>query len=154
MGGNQIEVRPATLEDLPTVHRLIVELAVYENAPDEVTNSLENLIEDGFGPMPAYSCLVATHQNEVIGFALYYTSYSTWKGKCVYLEDFLVTEAWRRRGVGKILFEAVHQQAILMNAKRFEWQVLDWNTPAINFYKKYQVEMDRSWIDCKLVLSS
>ncbi|MCC7453719.1 MAG: GNAT family N-acetyltransferase [Crocinitomix sp.] len=154
MGGNPIEVRPATLEDLPTVHRLIVELAVYENAPDEVTNSLENLIEDGFGPTPAYSCLVATNQNEVIGFALYYISYSTWKGKCVYLEDFLVTEAWRRRGVGKILFEAVHQQAILMNAKRFEWQVLDWNTPAINFYKKYQVEMDRSWIDCKLVLPS
>lgn len=154
MAANQIEVRKATFEDMQAVHRLIVELAVYENAPNEVTNSLESLIEDGFGANPVFYCLVAVDGVEVIGFALYYISYSTWKGKCVYLEDFLVTEAWRRKGVGKMLFDAVHQQAILMNAKRFEWQVLDWNTPAINFYKKYHVEMDRTWIDCKLVLTT
>jgi GNAT superfamily N-acetyltransferase len=154
MAANQIEVRKATLDDMQAVHRLIVELAVYENSPNEVTNSLESLIEDGFGANPVFYCLVAVDGLEVIGFALYYISYSTWKGKCVYLEDFLVTEAWRRKGVGKMLFDAVHQQAILMSAKRFEWQVLDWNTPAINFYKKYHVEMDRTWIDCKLVLTT
>jgi GNAT superfamily N-acetyltransferase len=154
MAANQIEVRKATLDDMQAVHRLIVELAVYENAPNEVTNSLASLKEDGFGATAVFYCLVAVVGEDVIGFALYYISYSTWKGKCVYLEDFLVTETWRRKGVGKMLFEAVHHQAILIKAKRFEWQVLDWNIPAINFYNKYQVEMDRTWIDCRLVLAT
>jgi GNAT superfamily N-acetyltransferase len=154
MADNHIEVRKATLEDMPAVHGLIVELAVFENAPDEVTNSLENLIADGFGENPLFYCIVAVNRDHVIGFALYYVSYSTWKGKCLYLEDFLVTQSWRRKGVGKMLFEAVHAQAVLIKAKRFEWQVLDWNTTAINFYHKYQVEMDKTWIDCKLVLAT
>jgi len=149
---SQIVVRPAKREDMSSVLDLIRELAIYEHAEKEVTNTLENLIEDGFGNEKAFDCIVATQEEKVIGFALFYTSYSTWKGKCLYLEDFLVTEQWRRKGIGKLLFDRVYDIAKERNVKRFEWQVLDWNLPAINFYKKYHANLDETWINCKLIV--
>lgn len=147
-----ILIRPATEADMEAVHSLITELAVYENEPDAVTNTVEGLKRDGFGPKKVFSCLVAETKGEVVGFALYYTSYSTWKGPCLYLEDFLVTENYRRQGIGKLLFDSVLQIAKDTGAKRFEWQVLEWNEPAISFYKKYDADLDPEWINGKIFL--
>ena len=153
MNNINIHIRKAKPTDMDAVFVLIKELAIYENAEDQVTNSVENLIEDGFGSNAVFNCLVAEVNQQVIGFALYYTSYSTWKRRCLYLEDFLVTESWRRKGVGKLLFDEVYQIAKETKVKRFEWQVLDWNEPAINFYKKYEANLDETWVNCKLMLA-
>ncbi|NOQ73807.1 MAG: GNAT family N-acetyltransferase [Crocinitomix sp.] len=153
MKNTSIHIRKAKASDMDAVFNLIKELAVYEKAANQVTNSVENLIEDGFGTNPVFNCIVAEVDQKVIGFALYYSSYSTWTGRCLYLEDFLVTETWRRKGVGKLLFDQVYQIAKETKAKRFEWQVLDWNEPAINFYKKYQANLDETWVNCRLMLA-
>ena len=147
-----LKIRPATKEDMEAVHSLICELAVYEHAGDEVTNTVEQLKRDGFGEEKVFECLVADINNEVVGFALFYTSYSTWKGTCIYLEDFLVTERMRRKGIGEKLFNAVHEIAKQRKAKRFEWQVLEWNTPAIEFYKKANASLDPEWINGKIMI--
>ena len=149
---SNVQIRKAVPSDMSRVLELIKELAIYENAEDQVTNTAEQLTEDGFGDAPAFECVVAQLADEVIGFAIYYTSYSTWKGTCLYLEDLLVTETKRRLGVGKLLFDEVLRIARERNAKRFEWQVLDWNEPAINFYKKYKADLDPEWINGKLFL--
>lgn len=133
------------------VLELITELAIYEHAEEQVENTVEQLIEDGFGANPTFECVVA-ETDHIVGFALFYTSYSTWKGNCLYLEDLLVTESMRRHGVGKLLFDYVLDQAKERGAKRFEWQVLEWNEPAINFYKKYDADLDPEWINGKLFL--
>ena len=147
-----IFVRPATAADMSRVFELIVELAVYENAEEQVTNTVEQLIKDGFGEHPTFECLVAVKNEVIVGFSIFYTSYSTWKGNCLYLEDLLVTQSERRSGVGKLLFDEVLSIAKERGAKRFEWQVLDWNEPAINFYKKYNADLDPEWINGKLFL--
>ena len=148
-----VVIRKAISSDMNAVFDLIMELAVYEHAPNEVTNSVDQLIQDGFGNTPHFECLVATADERVIGFALSYISYSTWKGKCLYLEDFLVTEEYRRKGVGKLLFDRMYEIAVQGGFKRFHWQVLDWNTPALSFYKKYEAELDSTWVNCRLVLT-
>lgn len=148
----EITIRPAVKSDMSAVLALIRELAIYENAEEQVTNTVEQLQEDGFGDQPTFNCIVATENNVIIGFAIYYPSYSTWKGNCLYLEDLLVTDSHRRRGVGKLLFDEVLQTAKNKGAKRFEWQVLDWNEPAINFYKKYKADLDEEWINGKIFL--
>lgn len=147
---SEVSIRVGTAKDMPAVLDLIKELAVYEEAADEVIITSEQLVVDGFGPDKIFDCFVAERAEEVIGFALYYTSYSTWKGKSLYLEDFLVTKAYRRQGIGKLLFDAVHRVAKERKVARFEWQVLDWNKPAIEFYKKYQANLDPTWINCKI----
>lgn len=141
------KIRPGTKADAPAVHQMIVDLAIYEKAPDEVETNVEELIEDGFGANPIYELLVAELGGEVVGFALYYTSYSTWKGRCLYLEDFFVQEQHRKKGIGAALFEAVIAEAKARKAKRMEWQVLEWNEPAINFYKKYGATLDPEWLN-------
>jgi GNAT superfamily N-acetyltransferase len=148
----EILVRPAIKSDMSSVLDLIRELAIYENAEEQVTNTIEQLQLDGFGNQPTFKCVVATENDRIIGFAIYYPSYSTWKGNCLYLEDLLVTESHRRKGVGKLLFDEVLQEAKNSGAKRFEWQVLDWNEPAINFYKKYKADLDGEWINGKIFL--
>jgi GNAT superfamily N-acetyltransferase len=148
-----VTIREASPEDMHAVLSLIKELALYENAPHEVTNSVQQLIEDGFGEDPIFECLVAEKENSVIGFALFYISYSTWKGKCLYLEDLYVQEQFRRLGVGKLLFDKVLEIATARNLKRMSWQVLAWNKPALDFYKKYKAELDDEWINGKIRLS-
>lgn len=144
-------IRTAKADDMQAVHGLIRELAIYEKAEEQHTNSVKQLIEDGFGINKAFDCIVAELDNKVIGFALYYTSYSTWKGRCLYLEDFLVTESMRGEGVGKLLFDEVYQIAKNRKVGRFEWQILDWNEPALNFYRKYNADLDNGWVNGKIV---
>tara|TARA_R110000868_G_scaffold129288_1_gene337908 strand:- start:61 stop:534 length:474 start_codon:yes stop_codon:yes gene_type:complete len=124
---------------------LIQELAEYEKAPGEVAVSLKDLEEDGFGENSIYKLFVAEQNDEIIGIAIFYEKYSTWKGKCIYLEDLIVTKSKRGIGAGKALFEAVIAFAKENNSGRMEWQVLDWNTPAIDFYKSYNAELDGTW---------
>lgn len=143
-------LRPAIAEDAPEILRLIKLLAEYEKAPQEVTNTVEDIIRDGFGENPIFGAMVAEADQRIVGMSLWYTRYSTWKGKCLYLEDIIVEEAYRGKSIGKALFEATIREAKKMQAKAMVWQVLDWNTPSIEFYKKYGCELDQSWINCKL----
>ncbi|WP_266203459.1 GNAT family N-acetyltransferase [Pontibacter kalidii] len=145
-----IEIRKGTIDDLPQVYALIKELAAYERAPDEVTNTLLEMERDGFGENAIYKFFVAETEEGVVGIALYYTAYSTWKGRMLFLEDLVVTERLRRTGIGKRLFNAVAQEAKDTGAKRFKWQVLEWNEPAIAFYKKIGAALDSEWINCSL----
>jgi GNAT superfamily N-acetyltransferase len=143
-------VRFAKEEDIPFVHALIKELETYEKAPQEVTNTVEDMLRDGFGAQPIFRCQVAETDGKVTGMAIYFVKYSTWKGKGVYLDDIVVTETMRRMGIGKLLFDSVVKDANSIGAKQLHWQVLDWNSPAIEFYKKYNADLDGEWINCKL----
>ena len=145
-----VNIRVATAADCPRLLELINELAVYEKAPEEVTVTLEHFIDAGFGANPVWKAFVAEVDDNVIGFALYYTRYSTWKGCRLYLEDFIVTEDFRGKGVGKLLFEKVIDEAKNGNYIGMVWQVLDWNEPAINFYRKYDANLDGEWINGSL----
>jgi GNAT superfamily N-acetyltransferase len=145
-----LEITKGTKEDLPKVLELIKELAAYEKAPLEVENTVEEMIQDGFTDHPVYYLLVAKLEGEIRGIAIYYIKYSTWKGKCIFLEDIIVTEKFRGHGIGAKLFEAVIAIAKEMKVRRMEWQVLDWNEPAIRFYKKYNANMDPEWLNGKL----
>lgn len=145
-----IKIRKATKTDLPAVLDLVKELAVYEKAGHEVTITLKELENDGFGEHPLYWIILAEHNGEIIGMSFYYIRYSTWKGRCLYLEDLVVKEAYRGKKIGKLLFEETIKAAKAMNAKLMTWQVLDWNEPAINFYKKFNAELDDEWINGKL----
>ena len=142
-----IDIRIATAEDCPVLLELIHELALYEKAPQEVTVTLEEFMEAGFGEKPVWKAFVAEVSGKVIGFALYYIRYSTWKGCRLYLEDFIVTEAFRGQGVGKLLFETVMQEAKEKGFNGMSWQVLDWNEPAINFYNKYNAYLESGWLN-------
>ena len=148
-----INIRKGTKSDLPFVLNLIKELAEYENALSEVSITLTQLEKDGFGEKSVFSFLVAEKNNEIIGMALYYTKYSTWKGKCLFLEDLVVNKKNRRSGVGSKLFEAIIKTAKETNMQRVMWKVLDWNKLAINFYKKYNANISNKWLDGKLIKS-
>lgn len=129
---------------------LVKELALYEKAPQEVTVTLAEMEDAGFGTNAVWSAFVAESEGMIVGMALYYTKYSTWKGKCIFLDDIVVTESWRGKGIGKLLFEEVIKVAKEQHARRLEWQVLEWNTPAINFYNKFSAVLDPEWINGKL----
>ena len=147
-----IQIRPATEADIPQAFGLVTELAVYELAADQVTNSAEQMLEDGFGPNPLFGLIVAEDDEtgRLIGIALYYFRYSTWKGKRLYLEDIVITESIRGNGLGKTLFDAVVQAARESNCTGMMWQVLDWNTSAVGFYRKYGTRFDDEWLNCHL----
>jgi GNAT superfamily N-acetyltransferase len=145
-----IAIRRATKEDCPRLLELIRELADYERAPEEVTVTTEHFTDSGFGPHPVWWAFVATVDGHVEGFALYYIRYSTWKGQRLYLEDFVVTQEMRGKGLGKLLFERVLEEMKEKKFKGMVWQVLDWNEPAINFYQKYQARFDAGWINCSV----
>lgn len=147
-----ITIRKATINDCPRLLELIQELADYEKAPDEVTVSLDHFRDSGFGPNPVWWALVAEVDGKVEGFALYYIRYSTWKGQRMYLEDLIVTEAMRGRGLGKLLFDALIKEAREKGFSAITWQVLDWNEPAINFYKKFPTRFGEEWLNCTLEL--
>jgi GNAT superfamily N-acetyltransferase len=143
----QISIRTAYPTDMPDVLRLIQELATYEKAPEEVVNTVSNLTRDGFGNDKLFDCFVAQDDTAIVGFALFYTGYSTWKGRTLYLEDILVTESHRGQGIGELLFKAVVKEAKERGVKRMDWQVLDWNEPAIRFYKKHNATLDSTWLN-------
>lgn len=145
-----IQIRKGTIDDLPQVLSLVKELAEYERAPQEVTNTLDDMKRDGFGNDQVFKFFVAESTEGIIGIALYYTAYSTWKGRTLFLEDLVVTEKLRRSGIGKMLFDAVAKEAKVTGAKRFSWQVLDWNKPAIAFYEKIGANLDDEWINCRM----
>lgn len=142
-----ITIRVAVKEDCARLLELVHELAVYERAPEEVTVSLEEFIAAGFGENKVWDAFVAEENGFIAGFAIYYTRYSTWKGRRLYLEDFIVTEKYRGRGIGKMLFEAVVKEAKEKNFNGMSWQVLDWNQPAINFYNKYDAQLEAGWLN-------
>lgn len=143
-------IRKGKEQDLPEVLELIRELAIFEKAPDEVVNTVDMMKEQGFGANPIYGFEVAEKDSKIIGTAIYYTKYSTWKGKKLFLEDLIITEAEREKKVGKALFDRCLELTKKGGYHSMVWQVLDWNEPAINFYKKYHTEFDSQWIDCSL----
>lgn len=142
-----VNIRFAVEADCERLLELIHELALYEKAPQEVTVTLGEFVSAGFGDNPVWKAFVAETNGQILGFALYYTRYSTWKGCRLYLEDFIVTENARGQGIGKLLFEAVMQEAKEKGYNGMSWQVLDWNAPAINFYNKYKASLEGGWLN-------
>ena len=147
-----VTIRKAVAADCPDILELIHELAHYERAPHEVTVTMEHFIESGFGDNPVWWAFVAEEEQAIKGFALFYIRYSTWKGQKMYLEDILVTESARGRGLGGLLMEALVAEAKERNLQGITWQVLNWNEPALNFYKKFDVRFDDEWTNAMLDL--
>jgi GNAT superfamily N-acetyltransferase len=143
-------IRKAVKDDCPRLLELVQELATYERAPGEVTVTLDHFTESGFGKKPVWWAFVAEVDEKIVGFALYYIRYSTWKGQAMYLEDILITNEMRGKGIGKLLFDRLIEEARDKKFNRIIWQVLDWNEPAINFYKKYNADFDADWINCSI----
>jgi ribosomal protein S18 acetylase RimI-like enzyme len=161
LDAQKIVVRPARREDCPRLLELINELAVYERAPDEVTVTQQHFEESGFGPNPVWwahvACIPSTLPDAegvaadfIVGFALYYVRYSTWKGQRMYLEDIIVTEQWRCRGIGSMLMDAIIEDAKRRQFSGIMWQVLEWNEPAIKFYQRYQPRFDAEWVNVSI----
>jgi GNAT superfamily N-acetyltransferase len=145
-----INIRVAKKEDCPRLLELVHELALYEKAPQEVTVTLAEFENAGFGSKPIWKAFVAETEDSIVGFALYYVRYSTWKGCRVYLEDLIVTESMRGKGVGKLLFNQLIAETKELGYSGMVWQVLDWNEPAINFYKKYEAGIEAGWLNASL----
>ena len=145
-----IKIRKGKKSDLKHVIKLIRELAEYENAIDKVKINIGELEKDGFSDTPLFSFIVAEIRNQIIGMAFYYTNYSTWEGKCLFLEDLIVTKKHRSKGVGSMLFKSMIEIAKKNQANRMMWQILNWNTPAIEFYKKFNAQVSNEWLNGKL----
>lgn len=143
-------IRKGVKADLPRALELIKELATFEKALHEVTNHVSLMEQHGFGSKPLFEFLVAEHEGTIVGMSLYYWRYSTWKGKRLYLEDIIVTESERGKGIGKQLFEETLKVALAEDCSGMVWQVLDWNTPAISFYEKYGATISDEWLNCSL----
>lgn len=145
-----ITIRNAVIEDCPRLLQLINELALYEKAPEEVTVTLSEFEDAGFGPQAVWKAFVAETEGTIQGFGLYYIRYSTWKGCRLYLEDLLVTEEMRGQGTGKLIFDRLVEEAVQKGYNGMTWQVLDWNEPALNFYKKYNAHIENGWLNGSL----
>ena len=145
-----VNIRVANKHDCPRLLELITELAVYEKAPDEVTVTLHEFEDAGFGDKPVWKAFVAEIDGVIVGFALYYIRYSTWKGSRLYLEDLIVTEEYRGKRIGKLLFDRIITETRDLGLSGMVWQVLDWNEPAINFYNKYQANIEAGWLNASL----
>ncbi len=144
----EITIRKGIANDINAALLMVKELATYEKAPNEVEVTIQEMKKEFTNN--TFDFFVAEINTEIIGIALYYYKYSTWKGKCIFLEDIIVTEKYRNKGVGKLLFDAVTTIAKQEQVRRLEWQVLNWNAPAITFYKKFNANFDDEWINCKL----
>ena len=145
-----LKIRKGVKKDLKEVLILIKELAKYENALEEVDLTLSQLKEDGFGKRPYYWFLIAEKNNQIIGLSFYWIRYSTWKGKFLFLEDFVIKKEYRKKGIGSLLFKETIKVCDKLNCNGMCWQVLDWNEPAINFYKKYNANISSAWLNGKL----
>jgi ribosomal protein S18 acetylase RimI-like enzyme len=148
----EIVVRKAEPNDVQSIMGLVRELALFEKAPDEVVNNEEKMLQDGFGVHPAFQAFVAEDNvtATVVGICLYYTAYSTWKGKYCFLDDIVVTEKYRQYGIGRKLMNAFLRAAKENNISHIRWQVLDWNENAIKFYKSLGAHFDKEWYTCKM----
>lgn len=140
-----MQIRKAVPEDMPAVLELINELAIFEKEPEEVVVTVADLVRDGFGEQPLFHVFVAENQSEIIGMALYYYRFSTWKGKTIHLEDLIVKESQRGTGAGFALYTEIIKQGKKDNVGRIEWNVLDWNTPAVDFYIKSGAKVLDDW---------
>lgn len=145
-----ISIRRGTAADVPAMMELVRELALYEKAPNEVTNTEERMLAEGFGENPVFGSFVAEVDGKTVGISIYYYRYSTWKGKRMYLEDLIVTESMRGTGLGKMLFDATIEEGKATGCSGMMWQVLDWNEPSIKFYKRYGTRFDGEWLNCHL----
>ena len=144
-------IRKGKKSDVPAVFKLVQELALYEKAPEEVLTSVAQYEEDGFGEKPLFEFFVAEDEKDgIVGIAFFYVGYSTWKGKMVYLDDLVITQTWRRKGIGSLLMDRLIQHSKEIGAQQLRWHVLDWNTPAIRMYEKMNAELDGEWVTCKL----
>lgn len=146
----EIRIRKAVKQDCKRILELVNELAVYEKAPQEVTVTLDHFTKSGFGTKPVWWAFVAEVNGKIEGFALFYIRFSTWKGQRMYLEDFYVSEDMRGKGLGRMLFEELIEEAKKRKLTGIQWQVLEWNEPAINFYKKYNAAFDGEWVNCAI----
>ena len=138
-------IRKATKNDMPSVLELIQELATFEKEPDAVVVTVDDLVRDGFSENPLFQCFVAEVDNEIIGMALFYYRFSTWKGKTIHLEDLIVKENKRGTGAGFALYKEIIKQGKAENVRRIDWNVLDGNTPAIDFYEKSGAKVLGDW---------
>lgn len=145
-----MKIRKAQPHDMPQVLALIQELASFEKEPHAVVITAEDLVNDGFGKNPLFQCFVAETNQEIVGIALYYYRYSTWKGKTIHLEDLIVKESQRGKNIGFELYKKVIEQGYQEKVKRIEWAVLNWNTPAINFYEKWGAKVFDDWRICQI----
>ena len=145
-----LTIRDAVFEDCPRLMELIRELALFEKAPQEVTVSMDEFEDAGFGPNPVWWAFVAEYNGHIVAMSLYYIRYSTWKGRRLYLEDIIVTEEMRGMGIGKELLDHTINYAKENGFSGMMWQVLDWNKPAIDFYKKYDTKLDEEWINVSI----
>jgi GNAT superfamily N-acetyltransferase len=149
-GAGGASLRVATLEDCPRLLELVIELAIFEKEPDAVTVTLQEFEEAGFGTKSVWKAFVVEADGNIVGFALYYVRYSTWKGQRLYLEDLVITEAYRGKGLGKLLFDRLIQETRELGFSGMVWQVLDWNEPAIKFYNKYEANIEAGWLNAAL----
>lgn len=147
---SEITIRRAGRKDCPRLLELVKGLALYEKAPHEVTITPEHFEESGFGTNPVWWAFVAEENNVIVGFALYYIRFSTWKGQRLYLEDIYVEPEMRGKGIGAKLFEKLIEEGKEKNFSGMMWQALDWNEPALNFYKKYGTKFDNEWVNCSI----
>ncbi len=147
---DKVIIRPAVVTDCPALMGLVRELAIFEREPDAVTVTQQHFEESGFGNNPVWWAIVAETEEKVVGFALYYIRYSTWKGQRMYLEDLIVTEEYRGRGIGKMLLDELIEIAKQKGFSGMLWQVLEWNEPAIKFYEKYKASFDPQWVNVSL----
>lgn len=145
-----VTIRQARKEDADRIIELIRDLAEYEKALDQVVLTTEQIAVDGFADQPKFSCLVAEFDGLIVGMALTYPRYSTWKGAYTYLEDLIVDANYRQQGIGTLLLKSVIEEAGQRQSARLEWQVLDWNEPAIAFYRKFNASFDNEWINVRL----
>ncbi len=149
----KIQIRKAEYNDFIHIYNLIKELAVFEQAPNEPSNPLKKFIEEGTCKNPRFQVIVAEQEDQILGMALYYFGYSSWKGSMLYLDDLIVAENYRYQGIGKLLLEEIINIAKEEKMNQIRWHVLNWNEPAIEFYKKYPVSFDDEWITVKMELS-
>jgi len=142
-------IRKATYDDLEAVHRLVGALAVYEKAADEFLATME--VYQNNWKNKVFDIIIAEKEEKVIGMALYYLTFSTWKGRMMYLEDFVVDEDYRQQGIGQLLFDAFIAESKAQDCKLVKWQVLDWNSPAVNFYEKNGATIEKEWWNGKII---
>lgn len=145
-------IRKAVKEDCPRLLELVKDLALYEKAPEEVTISLSHFTDSGFGDSPVWWAYVAEIDGVIYGFALYYIRFSTWKGQRMYLEDLYITPEMRKKGIGKLLFDKLIDEAKNKKLNGMVWQALEWNEPALNFYRQYDAKFDNEWVNCSIEL--